>query len=31
MIAALEPAGLALRGRLVIEGWSSLLLEATTA
>jgi len=28
LIAALEPAGLSLRGRLVIEGWSTLLLEA---
>lgn len=31
VIAALETAGLALRGRLVIEGWSSLLLEAAAA
>ncbi len=31
VIAALEPAGLALRGRLAIEGWSSLLLEAAAA
>jgi len=31
VIAALEPAGLALRGRLVIEGWSSLLLEPAPA
>ena len=29
--AALEPAGFALRGALVIEGWSSLQLEATGA
>ena len=28
VIAALETAGFALRGRRVIEGWSSLLLEA---
>ena len=31
VIAALEPAGFALRERLVIEGWSSLLLEAAGA
>jgi ribosomal protein L11 methyltransferase len=31
VIAALERAGLALRGRLAIEGWSSLLLEAAAA
>ena len=31
VIAALGPAGLALRGRLVIEGWSSLLLVAAAA
>lgn len=31
VIAALEPAGLALRERLVIEGWSSLLLETAGA
>ena len=31
VIVALEPAGLALRGRLVIEGWSSLLLGAAAA
>jgi ribosomal protein L11 methyltransferase len=29
--AALEPAGFAPLGRLVIEGWSSLLLKATAA
>lgn len=28
VVMALEPAGFALRERLVIEGWSSLLLEA---
>jgi len=31
VIAALEPAGFGLLGRLVIEGWSSLLLEAAPA
>ena len=31
VIAALEPAGWALSGRLAIEGWSSLLLEAAAA
>jgi len=31
VIAALEPAGFGLLGRLVIEGWSSLLLEAAAA
>ena len=31
VFAALEPAGLAFRGRLVIEGWSSLRLEASAA
>ena len=31
VIAALETAGFALLGRLVIEGWSSLLLEAAAA
>ncbi len=31
VIAALEPAGFARLERLVIEGWSSLLLEATAA
>jgi ribosomal protein L11 methyltransferase len=31
VIAALEPAGFAPLGRLVIEGWSSLLLAATAA
>ena len=31
VIAALEAAGLALRGQLVIEGWSSLRLEAAAA
>lgn len=31
VIAALEPAGFALRVRLAIEGWSSLLLEAGAA
>lgn len=31
VIAALEPAGFALRRRLAIEGWSSLLLEAAAA
>ena len=31
VIGALEPEGFALRGRLAIEGWSSLLLEAAAA
>jgi ribosomal protein L11 methyltransferase len=31
VIAALEPEGFLLRERLVIEGWSSLLLEAAAA
>ena len=31
VIAALEAAGFAPLGRLVVEGWSSLLLEATAA
>lgn len=31
VIAALDPAGFALRGRLVIEGWSSLFLVAAAA
>jgi len=31
VIAALDAAGFALRGRLVAEGWSSLLLEAAAA
>ena len=31
VVAALERAGFALREQLVIEGWSSLLLDATGA